>query len=212
MWKEIRKDWVTLLDNPRFLIGNGCVVKFWKDSWCGEEALCTAFPTLFSLVVHKDVLVRDVWDNSEEGGVWNPCFTRSFNDWKVREVESFLLTIQPSKIISSREDKLILKGNIVGIYSMKLMYEELNRTASSPMTFLVQSVWNPLVPLKVGFFAWEAVWGKVLTLDQLKRRVRPLANRCYLCENEKETIDHLLVHCQHDRLLWEIILATVGMG
>ena len=61
------------------------------------------------------------------------------------------------------------------------------------------------------FFAWEATWGKVLTLDQLKRRGRSLANRCYLCENEEETIEHLLVHCQRARLLWEIILAIFGI-
>ena len=157
-------------------------------------------------------MVRDVWHNSGEGGVWNLGFTISFNDWEVREVENFLLAIQPLKIISNREDKLILKGNTAGIYSVKLLYEVLNRPASSPMTFLVQSIWNPLVLLKVGFFAWEAVWGKVLTLNQLKRRRRPLASRCYLCENEEESIDHLLVHCQQARLLWEIILATVGMG
>ena len=110
-------------------------------------------------------------------------------------MENFLHAIQPSKIISSRKDKLILKGNTAGIYSVQLMYEVLNRLASSPMTFPIKSVWNSLVPLKVGCFAWEVVWGKVLTLDQLKRRGRPLASRCYLCENEEETIDHLLVHC-----------------
>ena len=114
--------------------------------------------SLFSLVAHKDVLVRDVWDSFGEGGVWNPCFTRPFNDWEVREVEKFLLAIQPSKIISSREDKLILKGSTAGIYLVKLMYEVLNRLASSPMTFPIQSVWNSVVPLKVGFFSWEAVW------------------------------------------------------
>ena len=111
-------------------------------------------------------------------------------------MENFLLAIQPSKIISNKEDKLILKGNTASIYSVKLMYEVLNRPTSSPMTFPVQSVWNPFVPLKMGFFAWEVVWGKVLTLDQLKRRGRPLASRCYLCENEEESIDHLLVHYQ----------------
>ena len=25
--------------------------------------------------------------------------------------------------------------------------------------------WNPCVPIKVGFFAWEAWWGKVRTSD-----------------------------------------------
>ena len=55
MWKEIRNDWVTLLDNSRFLIRDGSRVRFLKGSWCGEEALCIAFPSLFSLATHKDV-------------------------------------------------------------------------------------------------------------------------------------------------------------
>ena len=49
-------------------------------------------------------------------------------------------------------------------------------------------------------------------LDQLKKRGRPLANRCYLCEEEEETLDHLLVHCPQARILWELILAIVGIG
>ena len=50
----------------------------------------------------------------------------------------------------------------------------------------------------------------MLTLDQLKRRGRPLANRCYLCEEEEETLDHLLVHCLQARRV--LILAIVGIG
>ena len=69
-----------------------------------------------------------------------------------------------------------------------------------------------MVPLKVGFFAWEASWGKVLTLDQLKKRGRSLANICYLCEEEEETLNHLLVHCSKARMLWDLILAIVGFG
>ena len=119
--------------------------------------------------------------------------------------------IHPLKVIPSRGDKLILKVNNAGNYSVKLIYEALNSPASLPLPFPVQSIWNPLVPPKVGFFYWEASWGKVLTLDQHKRRGRPLASRCYLCENEEETKDHLLVHCRRARLLWKIILAIVDM-
>ena len=42
----------------------------------------------------------------------------------------------------------------------------------------------------VFFFAWKASRGRVLMLG------RPLASRCYICDNEEETIEHLLVHCQ----------------
>ena len=50
------------------MIGDGSRVGFWKDAWCGEVALCMAYLTLFSLVVRKEALIREVWDISNEGG------------------------------------------------------------------------------------------------------------------------------------------------
>ena len=32
----------------------------------GEVALCTFFPSLFALVVHKEASVADVWDSSRD--------------------------------------------------------------------------------------------------------------------------------------------------
>ena len=55
--------------------------------------------------------------------------------------------------------------------------------------------------LKWVFFAWEVSWGKVLALDQLKKRGRPLANRCFLCRVEEESIDHILIHFTKARVL-----------
>ena len=69
------------------------------------------------------------------------------------EVENFLHAIQSLRIVSNMEDKLILKGSNSGIYSVKLMSEVLNRPASTSRPFPALSVWNPLVPLKVSFFA-----------------------------------------------------------
>ena len=39
-----------------------------------------------------------------------------------------------------------------------------------------------------------------------------LANRCFLCEKEEETLNHLLVHYLQARIFWELILAIVGIG
>ena len=51
LWKEIRKDGKVILNNAKFVIGDGSRVGFWKDIWCGEEALCMTYPILFSLAV-----------------------------------------------------------------------------------------------------------------------------------------------------------------
>ena len=46
------------------------------------------------------------------------------------EVENFLHTIELWRVVSNREDRMVLKGSNSGIYSVKLLYEALNRTAS----------------------------------------------------------------------------------
>ncbi|RVW69131.1 Cycloartenol synthase [Vitis vinifera] len=53
--------------------------------------------------------------------------------------------------------------------------------------------------LKISFFAWEASWGRVLTLDRLQKRGWALANRCFLCQTCGESIDHLFLHCERTR-------------
>ena len=68
-------------------------------------------------------------------------------------MKNFLHTIQPWRVVSNMEDMLILKASNSGNYSVKLMYEVLNRPASLSMLFHALSIWNYLVPLKVGFFA-----------------------------------------------------------
>lgn len=49
----------------------------------------------------------------------------------------------------------------------------------------------------------------MLTLDQLKRREFALANRCCFCEQEEETVEHL-VRCQKVRPSWGLFLNVVG--
>ena len=99
----------------------------------------------------------------------------------------------------------MLKESLTDGFSVRHMYRKL--MFAPPLDFPSRSIWNPIVPQKLGFFASEAFWGKVLTLDQLKRRGIPIVNRCFLCEEHEETIDHLLIHCSRAKMLWDLLLA-----
>ena len=112
-------------------------------------------------------------------------------------VERFLQILHIRKIMSYQEDQLMLKGAKDVVFLARLMYKKL--VHSPPIAFPSCSIWNPIVPPKIGFFAWEASWGKVLTLNQLKRI--GVTNRCFLCEEEEESIDHLLIHCPRAEML-----------
>ena len=122
--------------------------------WCDEEALSFVFPSLFTLAAQKDVMVADLWDCSREEGRWSLIFLRSLNDWELEEVERFLLTMQRQKFNPMSEDKLLLKGVGDGGFSVKRMYMDLD--LSPDVVFPFHSIWNSVVPSKIGFFAWEA--------------------------------------------------------
>ena len=77
--------------------------------------------------------------------------------------------------------------------------------------FPEKGIWVPCAPIKTTFYAWEAMWGKVLTLDKLQRRGWQLPNRCYLCGCAEETIHHIVLHCTTVSALWEIIFNLVGV-
>ena len=104
---------------------------------------------------------------------------------------------------------MLWKETTNGIFSVKSLY---NVLASRRVNQFPNSmIWSPCVPTKVSFFVYEASWGKVLTLDQLKKRSRILANRCFLCCEEEESIDHILIHCTRARVIWELLFALFGV-
>ena len=78
--------------------------------------------------------------------------------------------------------------------------------------FPARVIWNSMVPPRVSFFAWEATWKKVLTLDQIQRRGCPLANGCYLCLLEEKSIDHIRLHCELPRSLWNLLFSLFGVS
>jgi hypothetical protein len=61
------------------------------------------------------------------------------------------------------------------------------------------------------FFVWTVVHSKILTLDNLGRRGLVVVNRCWLCEMEGESVDHILLHCAVARDLWNAFFARFGL-
>ena len=106
VWKELRKVWDLVAGKMAFEEGNGSRVLFWKDKWCGSMTLCDAFPNLFVVVAHKDVVIKEMWSPNVGGGCWNPHFLRPFNDWELEEVKNFITFLSRTKVQPSLEDKV----------------------------------------------------------------------------------------------------------
>ena len=108
-------------------------------------------------------------------GFGSPTFNRDLNDWEIEEMTRFFHILHDQQFRSTGVDKLVLQNVKDRGFSVKSMYKDVD--VSPSIDFPHRIVWNSVVPPKIGVFAWEAAWGKVLTMNQLKRRVGSFRNR-----------------------------------
>ncbi|GMP47561.1 hypothetical protein CsSME_00015641 [Camellia sinensis var. sinensis] len=73
------------------------------------------------------------------------------------------------------------------------------------------SVWVPAIPTKVAFLMWTVALGRNLTLDNLMRWGHILVNRCCMCCEDVETVDHLFLHCSVALTLWGFVCLLFGV-
>ncbi|RVW38172.1 LINE-1 retrotransposable element ORF2 protein [Vitis vinifera] len=207
VWRDILKESSWCWDNIEFKVGKGTKVNFWTDHWCGNEVLAQTFPQLFELAVQRNASVNEMWDSSLGQGGWNIRLSRNFNDWELDALGELLHLLRDLRT-SLEEDAVIWKGESHGLFWIRDAYKLLS--GSNVIIFPKKSIWVNKVPTKVAFFAWEASWEKVLTLDKLQRQGWQFPNRCFLCGCEEENVNHILLHCTVVRALWEIVLALFG--
>ncbi|WVZ67115.1 hypothetical protein U9M48_016241 [Paspalum notatum var. saurae] len=73
-------------------------------------------------------------------------------------------------------------------------------------------IWKAKVPPKVKFFAWLAAHNRCWTAERRHRRGLQDSDRCALCDQESETIDHLLIHCCFSREVWFLAFNQISWG
>jgi hypothetical protein len=120
---------------------------------------------------------------------------------------TFLYSIRRDR---DREDKLWWSPSRKGKFDVRSFYKifAYKETAHFPW----KSIWRTKVPLKVAFFAWVAALGKILTLDNLRKRQVIVIDRCCMCKKNWESVDHLLLHYEVTCLLWNAIFSRFSLS
>ncbi|RVW90110.1 Transposon TX1 uncharacterized 149 kDa protein [Vitis vinifera] len=140
---KCKERWEAVGNNLAYAVGNGRRIRFWEDKWCGDDKLCSLFPSLYAISLDKEAWVADVWSHSG-GGVWAPRFSRSINDWEVIEVERLLLRLQGRRVYSDVEDEVIWTKAKDKRFSVKSLYKDLDPERREE--FPANIIWNSLVP------------------------------------------------------------------
>jgi hypothetical protein len=107
-----------------------------------------------------------------------------------------------------QEDKHILLLSSSGFYCAKSAYAVffLGATTFKPW----ERIWKTWAPSKCKFFMWLVAHGRC-SADRLAKKGLPHPQFCPLCDQEEETLNHLLVSCVFSREVWFQIMKSVGL-
>ena len=94
-------------------------------------------------------------------------------------VQRFINTVNSKTLRPQSRDRLRWKETKDGIFTVKSSFDLLE--GGRQQLVQVKMIWNSIVPIKVGVFVGEVWWGKILTMDQLKKKGFSLASRCPFC-------------------------------
>jgi hypothetical protein len=210
-WKYIRRGWRIFSSHTRFDPGDGTRIRFWDDVCGWEVCLKTAvFPLPYNIALVKEASVATNMDLSSGIIHWNIIFICLAHDWEVEMLASFYSLLYSFRGRRGGVDKLWWIPSHKGIFDIRSFYKILAHKDNP--SFPWKSIWRTKAPLKVAFFAWSATLGKILTMDNLRKRQLIVVNRCCLCNVNGEFVDHLLLYCEVACSLWNAIFRCFGLS
>lgn len=202
------------LENSAIILGNGRRAQFWRDKWAGELCLKDEFPRLFSLSTVKDGVVSDFYTSSGGFQDWFLEFRRPLLAWEEEEVSRLHTLLRSAPVVRViSPDIWKWRADSSGMYSAASGYRRCE-SLLGPDRKVVGEVWNNCAPPKVKFFGWLAWLGKVKTSSYLQRIgiLDKAANvSCVFCQNEVESVNHILLFCPFVWLLWSQIMKWWGV-
>jgi len=109
--------------------------------------------------------------------------------------------------LNDQPDQTVWRWANDGAYSAKSAYYMLH-SASTP--FLGHKlIWKTWAPLRIKIFLWLAFRRRHWTGDRRARHGLEAREMCYLCDQGRETIDHILAECPFTREVWFHILQAL---
>jgi hypothetical protein len=189
-------------------VGNGTNTMFWIDKWIHGKRVSDIAPRLFSIIPKRIINRRTVqqallnrrWIADIKGALTVGAIVDYLHLWNI--LANFVL--QPNT-----EDRHIFSLSSNGRYSAKSAYMGLFLGSTTFGHY--ERVWRSWAPPKCCFFIWLVAQNRCWTADRLAKRGLNHPIRCPLCDQQGETLNHLLVNCVFSRIFWYNLLRKFGL-
>jgi hypothetical protein len=181
---------------------------FWSDRWLLGQKIADIAPRLFAVIprrriskhtVHEALTARQ-WISDIQGALTVGVIADFLCLWDIL----LSVVLQPGvsdihfwRLAANRK------------YSVKSAYESFFLGSINFAPY--QRIWKTWAPAKCRFFLWLAAHRKCWTADRFACHGMNHPDRCHLCDQEEETIDHLLISCVFVRQFWHTLLRQVNL-
>jgi hypothetical protein len=188
-------------------IGNGATTFFWTDRWLLGHKIADLTPRLFGIIPKRRVNKRTVVD------------AISNQSW-ISDIQGALSIgiINEFLILWDLIDSIVLRPQVEDKHFFRLAANEKFSKEAYRGFFMGSSefepfhrIWKTWAPPKTKFFMWLVAHRKVWTADRLQKRGMDHPERCPLCDQDQETLDHMLIGCVFAREFWFKLLLQVNL-
>jgi hypothetical protein len=163
-----------------------------------------SFSSSIGIAFAKDASVENNLEYLGSSNQWNVNFAREAHDWKVDVFASFFRVLHSIIVRRGGEDKLWWVPFKKCLFKVKSFFHSSARSIGT--CFPWKCVADPS-SFKGSLFLWSANLGKILTLDNLRKRHVIMINRYCMCKKTEDSMDHLLLHCS---ILFSVTLGCLG--
>lgn len=191
------------------MVGDGTSTLFWTDRWVDGKSIADPAPALLPFVRRRgwrkcmvaQALDNNAWMTDIVGGLPVLAAWQGFRLWEI---------LSEVTLVLGTSDQHVWTLSATGQFTTKSAYERyfVGGVAFEPY----KRLWKAWAPLKVKMLVWLALWKRCWTADRLARRGLAHPDRCPLCDQESEDIDHLLITCVTARETWFQVLQWCGLG
>jgi len=188
-------------------LGNGRSTFFWTDRWLNGSSLEREAPTAFAAVGRRrrratvaEALPGNAWVRHIRG----PASMQMLLD--ISHICDLLEEVQ----LSLEPDTFCWTPSPDQRYSSASAYGAMFFGSST--VFGAKFIWKTPAPPRVRFFYWLAMHNRCWTGDRRFRHGLQDSNLCIFCDQEPETLDHIILGCCFSREVWLICLSRVHIN
>lgn len=173
-------------------VGDGTCTLFWMDRWLHGQSIAVLTPALSGLIPRRlqrkrtvqDAMFNLQWIKDNQGHLSAQALSEFLLLWDM---------LQQVQLLEGVPDHHIWQPVTSGIYSSSSAYD---RYFVGAIRFEpANRIWHSWAAWRCKYFMWLATLNCCWTSDRLARRGLDHSDNCPLCDQESESIQHLLISC-----------------